>query len=74
MTLQQYLRHRRGSATALAKQLRIPISLVSMWANGSRLVPAERCMAIERATRGKVTVRMLRPDLSWRPYRSGGGR
>lgn len=68
MTLRQYLSI-RGRMTALAKRLRVPISLVSMWTSGARAVPAERCMAIERATKGRVTVRTLRPDLSWRPWR-----
>lgn len=30
-----------------------------------RGIPAERCPAIELATQGRVTVRDLRPDVSW---------
>lgn len=69
MTLLQYVKHTRGRVTHLAKVLGVRASLVSMWATGARQVPADRCMAIERATKGRVTVRTLRPDLSWRHYR-----
>lgn len=69
MTLLQYLRHQRGRTSQLARALGVPVSLVSMWATGSRQVPAGRCITIERITNGSVTVRALRPDLSWRRYR-----
>lgn len=36
---------------------------VSHWCTGVRPVPAVHCLAIERATGGKVTARELRPDV-----------
>ena len=40
----------------------MPASLVSQWGSGTRPVPIERCVPIERATLGKVTRKDLRPD------------
>jgi len=49
------------SAAAIARTLGVSPVLVSQWRNLSRPVPAERCLAIERATNGAVTRRDLRP-------------
>lgn len=69
MTLKQYVICQRGRLTELAKRLGIVPSLVSMWANGRREVPAERCIEIEHATDGQVKTEDLRPDLNWDRFR-----
>lgn len=69
MNLKQYVSEHRGRVSQLARAIGVSISLVSMWANETRAVPAKWCTKIERATKGKVTVKMLRPDLSWRRWR-----
>lgn len=38
---------------------------VNQWIKGVRQLPAERCPAIERATRGEVLCEELRPDIDW---------
>jgi DNA-binding transcriptional regulator YdaS (Cro superfamily) len=64
MTLAKFL-ETRGSTKALAQRLGVPSALVSQWSTGARQVPAERCPAIERATRGEVMCEELRPDVDW---------
>lgn len=56
-----------GSQTALAEAIGVSQGLVWQWCNGRLRVPAERCAGIERATEGKVTRQMLRPDLFEKP-------
>lgn len=51
-----------GNASALARALRIKPPSVAEWRARNR-VPAERCLAIERATNGRVTKHELRPDV-----------
>lgn len=51
-----------GSQAALARCLGIRAQAVQQWAATGR-VPAERCLAIERATEGKVSRYDLRPDV-----------
>ena len=53
----------RGSVTKLSSDLRVPVSLISQWANGTRPIPAERCPDIESAT--GVPCEELRPDVNW---------
>lgn len=54
-----------GSLSALASAIGVAQSTPSMWkARGN--VPSEYCLAIERATDGKVTRADLRPDDYWR--------
>ena len=60
-TLLAYLNDERGRATRLARQLHVSEAIVSMWANGSRRIPAERCRRIFLYTRVNLTG--LRPDL-----------
>ena len=50
------------SAATLAKELGVSPVLVSQWRTSARAVPIDRCVAIWRATAGKVTRRDLRPD------------
>jgi len=51
-----------GSATRLAKILNVSVQAVCFWRDGKRSVPANRCLAIERATNGQVTRAELRAD------------
>lgn len=63
MNLGEYLQNtERGTAMQLSRDLTVPPSLISDWANGNRPVPIDRCVAIERATNGAVTRKDLRPD------------
>lgn len=49
----------------LARLLKVAPSTVNQWISGKRPVPIERCVAIERLTRGVVARQDLRPD-DWR--------
>ncbi|MEB5483946.1 Cro/CI family transcriptional regulator [Burkholderia pseudomallei] len=49
-----------GSATVLANSLGVTKAAVSQWKRVG--VPIRHCVAIECATRGKVSRRDLRPD------------
>lgn len=51
-----------GSQTALAAVLGVSKGAVSQWKDEDRRVPAAHCVSIERATKGTVTRRDLRPD------------
>lgn len=51
-----------GSVSALASSLGVQPPTVHQWCNGSRPVPIEKCVAIEKATSGAVTRKDLRPD------------
>jgi DNA-binding transcriptional regulator YdaS (Cro superfamily) len=65
MDLRTYTQSLRGAASALAAAIAAPPALVSQWANGTRPVAPERCVAIERATHGAVMRWDLRPN-DWR--------
>ena len=66
MTLNEYLDSQgRGSAAALAKAIGASTSGVCLWRTGVRVVPIERCLAIERATAATVRAEDLRPDFDW---------
>jgi DNA-binding transcriptional regulator YdaS (Cro superfamily) len=65
MLIPEYLAEANQTNVSLALQLGVPASLLSQWANGIRPVPAARCLAIERATAGKVRCEELRPDVDW---------
>lgn len=52
-----------GGQVALATKLGLKQGHVWWWLHRAKKVPAERCMAIERATGGKVTRYQLRPDV-----------
>lgn len=63
MKLSEYLEHQgRGARSKLAAAIGAHRPDLSDWINGSRVVPAHRCLAIERATGGVVTRRDLRPQ------------
>ena len=51
-----------GTQDALAEALGIRSPSISEWRSRGR-VPTERCLGIERATKGKVTRYELRPDV-----------
>ncbi len=63
VTLRAWLREQRGRLTWLASRLHVTTSLVSMYANRQRRVPAERCMSIQHLTAETVQARTLRPDI-----------
>ena len=65
MEISKYLESTDQTNAGLARELGVPPSLLSQWATGARQVPAERCLAIERATNGKVRCEDLRPDVDW---------
>ena len=51
-----------GSLAALARTLDVTPAAISKWSKLGR-VPAERVLAVERATQGRVSRHELRPDL-----------
>jgi DNA-binding transcriptional regulator YdaS (Cro superfamily) len=56
MQLKKYLaKEGRGSASNLAENLGISLSYLSQLASGESSLSAKRCLAIEKATNGKVT-------------------
>jgi len=65
MQLSDWLKAKYGRGQELASAIGVPQSFVVKMAKGQKQVPAERCVAIERATAGVVTRRDLRPD-DWR--------
>lgn len=57
-----------GGQAEMARLLDITPAAVNQWCKGLRVVPAERCPAIERATRAKgdpVTCEELCPGVDW---------
>lgn len=62
MKLLDYVNRARGVQRALAAELKISPVLINQWANEKRPVPPERCVEIERATKGEVARPDLRPD------------
>ncbi len=63
MNLAQYLAHDRSRTVSLAAAMGNTPAAVRHWANGTRSVPATRCVDIEAATSGQVTRYELRPDV-----------
>jgi len=66
MRLSAYLKHSELSQAAFAKKVGVSQGRVSQWLDGET-IPAERCVAIEKATQGRVTRQDLRPDLFGKP-------
>lgn len=56
-----------GSQAGLARALGVSVPCIHQWRNGERPVPAGRCLAIEKATKGKVSRYVLRPDIYGEP-------
>lgn len=48
--------------SSLATALNVAPQQVYQWASGSRTIPLEHCVATERATKGLVSRKDLRPD------------
>lgn len=65
MNIQAFCRERRGGLSRLAAEIKAPAQSVWQWAAGVRVVPSERCPAIEKATAGAVACEELRKDLKW---------
>jgi DNA-binding transcriptional regulator YdaS (Cro superfamily) len=64
MTLNEYFQHLpRGSKTKLAKAVNVSKTWLALVINGHRIPSAELSVDIERATKGKVTRKELRPDI-----------
>jgi DNA-binding transcriptional regulator YdaS (Cro superfamily) len=66
MSLRSHIEQQpRGTSAAIARAIGVHAVTLSQWVNGVKPVPADRCPAIERETRGGVTCEMLRPDVDW---------
>ena len=57
------VRDRRNARAEIARGCDVSEVAVRHWVNGTRRVPAERCIQIETVTGGAVTRHELRPDL-----------
>ncbi|WP_284402317.1 YdaS family helix-turn-helix protein [Acidovorax sp. SUPP2825] len=62
MLISEYLNAERGRAASLARGLGVKPVVISRWGSGSKPVPIERCIAIERLTGGLVGRKDLRPN------------
>lgn len=60
-----------GSASALARLLKVTPTTVHEWRTGKRPVPMDRCPQIARATGFEVRCEELRPDIDWAAVREG---
>jgi DNA-binding transcriptional regulator YdaS (Cro superfamily) len=60
-----------GGPAQAARALNVTPQAVAFWLSGERTPSAETCIAIERATRGFVTVEDIRPDIDWKVVRRG---
>lgn len=56
-----------GSGSELARRLGLTPWAVNKW--NPEQVPADRCLAIEQATEGRVKAEELRPDINWQYIR-----
>ena len=61
MNLKTYIQNNRGSAKALAESLKVAPAFISQMASGHRSVSSINAVAIEKATKGEVTRKDLRP-------------
>lgn len=62
-----------GGASATSRLLGVTPQAVFFWLKGSRMIPPEQCIALERETLGRVVVEELRPDVDWAVVRRGSG-
>jgi DNA-binding transcriptional regulator YdaS (Cro superfamily) len=66
MNLKTYFSGQRGRAANLARSIRVTPVTIHQWAfKEGKKIPAERCLAIEKATDGAVTCEEMRPDVDW---------
>ncbi len=63
MQLNEYLESESVSQTELAQRLGVTQGMVWQWLRGVRRISAEKVLAIESATDGKVSRHEIRPDL-----------
>lgn len=54
-----------GGQADLARLLGVTPAAVGQWAAGIRKTPPDRCAEIEKATGGRVSCEVLRPDVRW---------
>jgi DNA-binding transcriptional regulator YdaS (Cro superfamily) len=65
--LHDYLKSEKVSQAELARRLGVTQGMVWQWLRGVRRVSAEKVLALEQATHGKVSRHEIRPDLYPRP-------
>ena len=58
-----------GTQTKLAKAVGLSQTIISEYLNGVKRPSAEIAIRIETATKGRVTVEDLRPDIPWHVIR-----
>jgi DNA-binding transcriptional regulator YdaS (Cro superfamily) len=63
MLLHDYLETEKVSQTDFARRLGVTQGMVWQWLKGVRRISAEKVIAIETATDGKVSRHEIRPDL-----------
>lgn len=61
MDLKTYIQKNRGAGKAIAKALKVAPAFISHMANGHRSVSSINAVAIEKATKGVVSRKDLRP-------------
>jgi DNA-binding transcriptional regulator YdaS (Cro superfamily) len=61
--LHDYLKSEEVSQAELARRLGVTQGMVWQWLKGVRRVSAEKVLALEEATNGKVTRHEIRPDI-----------
>lgn len=54
-----------GGVGKLASLAGVAVPTASQWCTGKRQVPAERCIVIERESKGVIRCEDLRPDVEW---------
>lgn len=64
MKLLSFLQARRGAAAEVARASNLSRPYIWQCAGGARVLPADRCPAIELAC-PTITVEQLRPDVRW---------
>lgn len=62
MNLKDYLSTPTVNRSEFARAVGVSPAVAYQWETNRRPVPVERCFAVERATKGVVTRRDLRPD------------
>jgi DNA-binding transcriptional regulator YdaS (Cro superfamily) len=62
-----------GNASAFAQAIDVSPQLVSFMRRGERRVPADKCPAIQLATKHTVRCEELRPDVHWDVLRMQAG-
>lgn len=58
------------SQADLARAINLSPSMVNQMLRGSRPIPAEKCIEIDKATGGRVRCEELRADVDWGYLRS----